>query len=425
MNNLNLIGRQWIVAHKDSSTFEGCNKIEAISQGKCNRCGSDVHAKLPSGKIYCRSCIGIGRIVEGDYLVRYDAEYNFPQLKQGALVWDGQLTPLQQKISDTLIENYRAKKSSLVHAVTGAGKTEMLFKLIAECLARGERACIATPRIDVVNELYPRFTKAFAIEIGKYHGREYHEPKNEQLIICTTHQLMKYFHAFDLLVIDEVDSFPYVGNKQLHYAAENAVKPNGVRKYLTATPTTDLLEEVKKGQLELLKLNRRFHGHLLPVPKEKLFLRPFITSKGLNKVLVKEIINAIKAGHPLLLFVPRVDEIPDYLKFLKKIPELKQVSIAGVHASDLHRLEKVQDFRVGKTQLLVTTTILERGVTFKHVWVIVVAADDQIYTSHSLVQIAGRVGRAKSDPTGMIMYCYHKYTKNLRLAMKQIREMNK
>lgn len=34
------------------------------------------------------------------------------------------------------------------------------------------------------------------------------EPAGEQLVICTTHQLMKYYQAFDLLIIDEVDSFP-------------------------------------------------------------------------------------------------------------------------------------------------------------------------------------------------------------------------
>lgn len=51
------------------------------------------------------------------------------------------------------------KKNSLVHAVTGSGKTEMLFDLIAECMKEGKRACIATPRIDVVNELFHVFNQ--------------------------------------------------------------------------------------------------------------------------------------------------------------------------------------------------------------------------------------------------------------------------
>lgn len=421
-----LIGRQWLASQEDSSIFAGCNKILAIKNQICQRCGARVYAKLPNGKLYCRECIGIGRIVEGDKLIRYEKEINFHKQKDGGLTWSGKLTTLQQHISDKLVENFAKKKNSLVHAVTGAGKTEMLFELIAKCLEKGKRACIATPRIDVVNELYPRFCVAFnAIKIGKYHGREYKEPEFDQLTICTTHQLLKFYHAFDLMVIDEVDSFPYADNPQLHFAAKNAVKETGVRMYLTATPTNDLLEEAKAGKLQILKLKRRFHGGLLPVPKEKLFLKPFLQKNKLHPQLLKEIIAAIEQGHPLLLFVPRIEQIPIYLEILRKEEKLSKIKMAGVHAADKERIEKVQKFRENKLQLLVTTTILERGVTFKHVWVIIVAADDPIYTSSSLVQIAGRVGRDAADQDGLVLYCYRKYTKNIKSAVKQIKEMNR
>ncbi len=428
MEDLTLLScRQWIVNQKDSSTLEDCSKVPVIENGLCNRCGSKVECKLPSGKLYCRACIGLGRANEGDVLVHCQNASQFSKLPNGGMTWNGQLTTLQQKISDNLVLNFKQKKSSLVHAVTGAGKTEMLFQLIAECMKNGKRACIATPRIDVVNELFPRFEAAFAeIEIGKYHGREYQEPNLDQLTICTTHQLLKFYEAFDLLVIDEVDSFPYVGNDQLHFAAKNAVKKDGVRVYLTATPTEDLLEEVKQGKIEILKLNRRFHGGLLPVPREKLFIKPFLNKKGqIHANLLAEVKKVVRSEHPLLIFVPRIEQIPIYLAALKKKLKDNNVKIVGVHAQDSQRIEKVAAFRERKYDILLTTTILERGVTFKNVWVIIVAADDPIYTAASLVQIAGRVGRAKEDKTGLVLYCYHRYTKNIRSSIKQIKGMNK
>ena len=426
MENIKLLaGRQWLSSQMDSSIFKETSKIAVIENGKCNRCGSAVKSELPNGKLYCRKCIGIGRAVEGDYLVRNQERISFSKLSNGGLTWHGELTTLQKQISDQLVLNFQNKENSLVHAVTGAGKTEMLFNLISECLKKGQRACIATPRIDVVNELYPRFKEEFFnVKIGKYHGREFKKPDLDQLTICTTHQLMKFYQAFDLLVIDEVDSFPYAGDPQLHFAAKQAVKIEGVRAYLTATPTEDLLQEIKQGRLKLLKLNRRFHGGLLPVPKEKLFLRAYLKKNQINPNLMKEIVNTIKKDHPLLLFVPRIEQIPVYVKALQREKQLENIKIAGVHASDPDRIQKVQDFRDRKFQILVTTTILERGVTFKNVWVIIVAADDPIYTIASLVQIAGRVGRAKEDSDGLVLYCYHKYNKNIRGAIKQIREMN-
>lgn len=210
----------------------------------------------------------------------------------------------------------------------------------------------------------------------------------------------------------------------MHFAAKNAVKKEGVRVYLTATPTEDLLQEVKTGKIKILKLNRRFHGGLLSVPREKLFLRPFVKKNKVNPNLIKEIIKVIKAGHPLLLFVPRIEEIPIYLESLKQVKDLQTVKMTGVHAGDPNRLKKVEQFRNHQLQLLITTTILERGVTFKHVWVIIIAADEPIYTTASLVQIAGRVGRDKNDRDGLVLYCYHKYTAKIAAAIKQIKEMN-
>ncbi len=48
---------------------------------------------------------------------------------------------------------------------------------------------------------------------------------------------------------------------------------------------------------------------------------------------------------------------------------------------------------------LITTTILERGVTFPGIDVIVLKADDEIFSAAALVQIAGRVGRNSDRPT--------------------------
>lgn len=423
--NLILAGRQWPTSQKNSSISDECVKIKAIENNHCNRCGQRVYASLPNGKKYCRSCIGLDRITEEDYLIRCLHKFTFKKIKNGGLSWQGKLTMQQKELSDNLVINFRAGHSSLVHAVTGAGKTEMLFDLIAECIKNGLRACIATPRIDVVNELFPRFQTAFKkIKIGKYHGKNYCKPACDQIVICTTHQLLKFYHAFDLLVIDEVDSFPYVENKQLHFAAKQAIKPHGVNTYLTATPTKDLLDEVEKNKLKILKLKHRFHGGLLPIPKEKLFLKPFVDKGKINPLLLREIINVIVSGHPLLLFIPRVAEVDFYLRTLKKCNELENTKIKGVHAADPKRLEKVEEFRAGQIDLLITTTILERGVTFKHVWVIIVSADDLIYQTANLVQIAGRVGRDKTDRDGLVLYCYHKYTRNIRDAIKQIKEMN-
>lgn len=136
MENIShLAGRQWLSSQMDFSTKKGITKIKAIINDRCSRCNAKVWAKLPNGKRYCRECIGLGRVVEGDYLIRSGEKVNFPQTRNGGLTWDGKLTAQQEKIAKDLVQNYINKQNTLVHAVTGAGKTEMMFPLIAHCLA--------------------------------------------------------------------------------------------------------------------------------------------------------------------------------------------------------------------------------------------------------------------------------------------------
>ncbi|WP_416202982.1 DEAD/DEAH box helicase [Lactobacillus sp. PV012] len=418
-----LAGRQWLKGQNNDTTNLKLKKVAGIFQNRCQRCNSLVKFTLPNGKKYCRVCIGLGRICEGDFLYQSLEQIQYPP-KENLLSWQGELTLDQKQVSQDLLNSLKQRRNHLVHAVTGAGKTEMLFETINFALCTGKRVGVATPRIDVVNELFPRFQAAFeSVKIGKYHGKEYFEARDEQLIICTTHQLLKFYQAFDLLIIDEVDSFPYRNNLMLYYGTKNAIKEKGVIFYLTATPDHSLLIQAKSNKIGYSILKHRFHGGKLPVPQEKMFVRPFIKNKRIHPKLVKEIRSLLTLKKPVLVFVPKIVQIPVYEKILKH--NFSKLRITGVHAQDEYRQEKILDFRQGKFDLLLTTTILERGVTFKSVQVIVVAADDPIYTTPSLVQIAGRVGRNKADKTGNVIFCYHRYTKEIKEAKRKILEMNR
>lgn len=423
-----LRGRQWIETTQLMSEASGLTFVPGIvrhSDGYyCNRCGTICVAQLPDQTFYCRTCIALGRVCQSDLLYRYEAEQIKQDLQANYLTWEGELTPSQQKISQDLLNSLALKQDHLVHAVTGAGKTEMLFEVVNQALIQGERVCLATPRIDVVNELYPRFQQAFnTITIGKYHGQEYHEPNFERLTICTTHQLLKFYHAFDLIIIDEVDAFPFRNNAVLNFGAQNAVKPIGSRFFLTATPSKDQLALVKQKKLNYSLLKRRFHGHHLPVPKLKMLIRPtIIKNKRLNYYFLFLLRQNIALKKPILIFVPKIRQLPIYREILtKKFPALR---FETVYSGDKDRLAKVASFRNRELDILLTTTILERGVTIKHVQVFILDADDAIYNSAALIQIAGRVGRAKDDPNGNIYFFYHQYTATIKAAVKEIKGMN-
>ncbi len=129
-----------------------------------------------------------------------------------------------------------------------AGKTEMLFPLIAHELGLNHRVAVVTPRIDVVLELAPRLQAAFAgtSMAVQYGGTPWPEAPTS-LLVATTHQLLRYYHHFDLVIVDEVDAFPFSQTPML--AAAVAQANRGPTVYLSATPPRRLKRAARRGQM--------------------------------------------------------------------------------------------------------------------------------------------------------------------------------
>ena len=145
------------------------------------------------------------------------------KINKHALKWSGQYTELQQQAANETLASVKAKRSHLIHAVCGAGKTELLFPTVYDALKRGLRVCIATPRTDVVLELYPRFQQAFPETIiHALYGGALYQNGYAQFVIATTHQLYRFDKAFDVMIVDEADAFPYTFDETLQRAVGKA-----------------------------------------------------------------------------------------------------------------------------------------------------------------------------------------------------------
>lgn len=306
----------------------------------------------------------------------------------------------------------------------GAGKTELLFKGIEVAFASGKRVCIATPRTDVVLELTPRLQTVFpSIQIASLYGGSDDRHQFSPLTITTTHQLLRFYHAFDVMIVDEVDAFPFSVDPMLQYAVKNAQKVASSLIYLTATPSQKWQRECKSGKRNFVTIPARFHRRALPVPEfvwsgnwEKMVKKGRLPSKLQNWIEQRLLV-----GTPMLVFVPTVAWMAKLLPLIQMIDD----RIESVYAEDPDRKEKVLRMRKKEIPLLLTTTILERGVTFPGLDVAVLGAEDRIFTESALVQIAGRVGRSSDKPFGNVTFFHNGRTQAMEKAKEQIVIMNK
>ncbi|MGY8621902.1 DEAD/DEAH box helicase [Bacillus safensis] len=373
--------------------------------------------------VYCRSCIMMGKATECGFLYEWTGPQKV-ETYRAELTWQGELSKGQKRASEKMIEAIKSKFDLLVWAVCGAGKTEVLFHGIEYALNQGMSVCIATPRTDVVLELEPRLRKAFqGMTIAVLYGGSSQRFQIAPLVIATTHQLMRYKNAFDVVIVDEVDAFPYSMDERLQFAVLKAMRKNGgVRIYLSATPSKKMTRKVSSGKLEAIKIPLRFHKQPLPVPtfhwighwKKKL------KKNQLPRKVMNWMQRHIENKRRVLLFVPSIATMKKVTKILRE----HSLNVEGVSADDPDRKQKVQHFRDYVYDVLVTTTILERGVTIPNVQVGVLGSESTIFTESALVQISGRVGRHPDYCTGDVFLFHFGLTRSMKQAKKHIVKMN-
>ena len=398
---------------------------------KCERCAntekylfaSHVCAKCHEQCVYCRHCLTMGKVNECTPLLTWSGPPIKYNERDRVLTWKGQLSPGQQHASKKIVAKVGLPETLLVWAVCGAGKTEILFEGINKAIEQGQNVLIATPRSDVVHELTPRIKAVFPnIKVLSLFGGSEDRGKSGQLIIATTHQLLRYENHFDFVVIDEVDAFPFSFDPMLKHAAKQAAKSTATTILLTATPDKALQKKVAKGELAVAKIPKRYHGFPLPVPKlqwsgnwRKLL------KKGQVPIQVTDWLEArVETKQQVFLFVPSIAVLQELVPILQK----QFQRLEGVHSEDPARRDKVQKFRNNEIQFLVTTTILERGVTVANVAVAVYGADDDVFTESALVQISGRAGRSADYPTGDIVFFHYGKTEAMLDAVEHIEQMN-
>ncbi|MCK7485316.1 MAG: hypothetical protein MZU97_06980 [Bacillus subtilis] len=264
-------------------------------------------------------------------------------------------------------------------------RPEIPYEGILAALQAGSRVCIAIPRRDVVRELAERLKPIFPDTVVKALFQGSKDDAGAHLLVSTIHQLIHFHQEFDLLVIDEADAFPYRGDAFLHALVKKAMKPDAALVEMSATPekasTRHLLSprplpsskaRRPSGRIRRWSFWRRFMAELIPLAVAA-WLRPeHEAAEG----------DAVRPGHRLW---------PDAFGPARISWE------CGPRTSRARNKEhsmRIRAFREGRVDVIVATTLLERGVTFRGTDVAVFAAEREVFSTNVLIQIAGRVGRA-------------------------------
>jgi len=194
-----------------------------------------------------------------------------------------ELAPSQTKALNEVRESFLQKQVTLLHGVTGSGKTEIYVELIREQLEIGKQVLFLLPEIALTTQLIERLSAYFGDLIGIYHSKFnqnerveiwnnvlHNNPSRFRVIVGARSSIFLPFSDLGLIIIDEEheSSFKQYDPSPRYNARDCAIVLGHMYKAKvllgSATPAMESFYNAQSGKYGFVSLKERFGGIQLP-----------------------------------------------------------------------------------------------------------------------------------------------------------------
>ncbi len=277
----------------------------------------------------------IKALLDKNILLEYEIEVGRLKKYSGNRIEAKKLTDGQHKALIEIQESFKNKDVTLLHGVTGSGKTEIYVELINQHIAKGETVLYLLPEIALTTQIINRLRKYYGDKIGVYHSKFSPHERVEIWNAVLKDKLHKYnvilgarsalflpFKNLGLIIVDEEHetSFKQHDPAPRYNARDTSIvmaRAFGAKVLLgSATPAIETMWNARENNFGLVELKQRFGGIQLPeilcsditrAKKKKEMFGIF------SKFLLDEMREALKKKEQIILFQNRRGYAPKWM----------------------------------------------------------------------------------------------------------------
>ena len=235
------------------------------------------------------------------------------------------LTGPQQDAYNAILMQMMKRQVTLLHGVTGSGKTEIYIHLIQQALDRRQQVLYLLPEIALTVQIMQRLQRIFGDRLGIYHSRysdaerveiwqKQLSPHPYDVILGARSAVLLPFQRLGLVIVDEEHETSYKQQDPApRYHARSAAivlaQMAGAKVLLgTATPSLESYHNAMTGKYGLVELKERYKGMELPeiqvvdtadLSRRKMMAGPF------SPLLLLRVRQALERGEQAILFQNR------------------------------------------------------------------------------------------------------------------------
>ena len=208
---------------------------------------------------------------------------------------------------------------SLLHGITGSGKTEVYIERVREVVAENKQALILIPEINLTPQTLSRFQSQLNSPVGLIHSGMSEKEKltmwylakhgTAKVIIGTRSAIFTPFQSLALIVVDEEHDSSFKQNDGFKYSARDLAVKRGQLESCqvilgSATPSLESLWNVEQKKYHYLSLSERAGAgekpkvHLIDIKSRTLV-------NGCSELLLQKIQKELDKQNQVIIFQNR------------------------------------------------------------------------------------------------------------------------
>ncbi|MCR5365737.1 MAG: primosomal protein N' [Prevotella sp.] len=272
------------------------------------------------------AAVTISELVKRGMLETYEVEVG--RLNHGGEYRPELIKPLsaaQEEAYNGILMSMMKKQVTLLHGVTGSGKTEIYIHLIRRALERKEQVLYLLPEIALTVQMMQRLQRVFGNRLGIYHSKYSDAERVEiwqkqlsknsyDIILGARSAVFLPFQRLGLVIVDEEHETSYKQQDPApRYHARSAAIMLAARQKAavvlgTATPSMESYHNTQTGKYGLVELKERYQGLELPeiqvVDIADLQHRKMMNG-AFSPLLLARMREALEQGEQVILFQNR------------------------------------------------------------------------------------------------------------------------
>lgn len=267
----------------------------------------------------------LNELVKKNILSTYNIEVDRISYGESDFEAAKKLNTHQEKAHQEILQSFNTHDVTLLHGVTGSGKTEIYIQMIKDAIEEGKQVLYLVPEIALTTQITDRLKGVFGNKLAVFHSRFNENERAEtwnklligdecQVVLGARSAIFLPFTNLELIIVDEEHEASYKQQDPApRYNARNAaiVLANFHKAKVllgTATPAMETYYNAQTNRFGLVSLTKRHADMALPtveIVNTKELRRRKEMKSFLSPPLISHIDNALENGNQVILFQNR------------------------------------------------------------------------------------------------------------------------